>query len=250
MPFNIIEKIIDDKTTLHIVDIDLLTVKLKECIDKHISKIHSNNDFNKEIVKKRILNYLRPKKGSTLETGGIAEFFVHLFLNEKQYKQECLYTNLEENSIKKGFDGYYSKDDEEWIMESKSSDIGSLGVCHKSNINKAYTDLKKKVSGTSSNNPWTNAFNHAMMAKSGEKLLDNVKNLSIEFDEDSFMNIKDLNIIPSSVIFLGNQSNTLNDTQTDIENWLVKKPSKRYKKIHIVCITQKTKDIFWDYLQS
>ncbi len=50
MPFNIIEKIIDDKTTLHIVDIDLLTVKLKECIDKHISKIHSNNDFNKEIV--------------------------------------------------------------------------------------------------------------------------------------------------------------------------------------------------------
>jgi len=250
MPFNIIEKIIDAKTTLHIVDIDLLTVKLKECIDRHISKIHSNNEFDRRIVKKRIVNYLETKKGTSLETGSIAEFFIHLFLNEKHYRQECLYTNLEEKSAKKGFDGYYSKDGEEWIMESKSSDISSLNVHHKGNINKAYQDLKNKVSGTSSNNPWTNAFNHATMAKSGEKLLNNIKKLSIDFDDKKFMNIKNFNIIPSSVIFLDNQDNTLNDTQTDIKNWLVKKRSKGYKKIHIVCITQKTKDIFLDYLQS
>lgn len=247
MPFNIIEKIIDAKATLHIVDIDLLTAELKECIDKHLSKIHSNNDFDKKIVKQIILNYLRPKKGSALETGSIAEFFVHLFLNEKQYKQECLYDNLEENSPKKGFDGYYSKDDEEWIMESKSGDIDSLNMDHKSNISEAYTDLKKKVSGTKPNNPWLNAFNHAKRVESNKELLDNVRKLSIEFVEGIYMNIKDLNIIPSSVIFLDNQNISLVNTEVDINNWLT---SKQYKKIHIVCITQKTKDIFWEYLQS
>lgn len=247
MSFNIIEKIIDAKTTIHIVDIDSLTKELKECIDNHISKIHSNNDFDREVVKKRIIEHLTPKKGTTLETGSIAEFFIHLFLNEKQYEQECLYKNLEENSAKKGFDGYYSKDGKEWIMESKSSDISSKDVSHRKNINEAYQDLKKKISSGGKNNPWANAFNHAKMADSDKTLLDNVKKISVDFDSQIYLNIQNLNIIPGSVIFLNSQENTLVDIEQSINFWL---EDKSYENIHIVCITQKSKDIFWDYLQS
>lgn len=39
-----------------------------------------------------------------MDTGAVAEFFVHLYLNILGLKQECLFLNLEENSIKKGFD--------------------------------------------------------------------------------------------------------------------------------------------------
>ena len=248
MPFNVVERVINPQTILYIVDIDSLTKELKGCIDKHISKIHSNNEFDERVVKKRISKFLTPKKGCTLETGGIAEFFVHLFLNEKQYKQECLYQNLEEGSPKKGFDGYYSKNGEEWIMESKSGDASSLSVSHKNNIKKAYKDLEAKVSGVASNNPWLNAYHHARSADSNQTLLDHVKKLSIDFDDDKFMDIKELNVIPSSVIFLNNQNVTLpTSTEADIKAWLL---NKQYRKIHIVCITQKTKDIFLDYLQN
>ena len=52
--------------------------------------------------------------------GAVAEFFAHLLLNHKGYEQNFLYQNLEERSIKKGFDWVYSIEDELWLMESKS----------------------------------------------------------------------------------------------------------------------------------
>ena len=81
--------------------------------------------------------------------GSIAEFIVHLYLKACGFSQECLFKNLEEGSIKKGFDGYYTYSNEEWIMESKSGSIKTSGITHRAKIKEAYDDLKNKIDGES-----------------------------------------------------------------------------------------------------
>ena len=55
-------------------------------------------------------------------------------------KQEFLFFNLEENSIKKGFDGLFSKDSETFLVESKSGTILTKGISHRTKLKTAYTD--------------------------------------------------------------------------------------------------------------
>ncbi|MFY2508239.1 hypothetical protein ACN3E9_08105 [Vibrio pectenicida] len=96
--------------------------------------------------------------------GAISEFFVHLYLQESGYKQEFLFFNLEEGSIKKGFDGFFSKNSDTFLLESKSGSIKSKKISHKDKLKSAYSDLENYVSGKSEkgkNNPWKNAYNHA-----------------------------------------------------------------------------------------
>ncbi|NLJ18995.1 hypothetical protein [Globicatella sulfidifaciens] len=92
--------------------------------------------------------------------GAIAEFNIHLYLKEQGYKQACTFFNLEEGSIKKGFNSYYSRKDEEWIMESKSGKKDKNNT-HWGKVKAAYDDLKDKFRGNVANNPWENAYNQA-----------------------------------------------------------------------------------------
>lgn len=96
----------------------------RKYMDKKLVKIcKGKRKIKLKTVKKEFIKYLESKGKSTLLTGSVSEFFIHLFLNSQKFKQEFLYFNLEENSIKKGFDGYYTKDSKEWILESKSTTI-------------------------------------------------------------------------------------------------------------------------------
>ena len=238
---------------MHIIDIDIINNDLKKYIDKHFVTIcegDSGSDLKQ--VKKRVLNFLS-RKNSNTKMGAIAEFFIHLYLKSLGFKQEFLYLNLEEGSIKKGFDGYYSLDDlEEYIMESKSGSHSTKGITHPKKINEAYEDLKKSLAGKkSNNNPWKNAYNHASHIDVGaaKNIRKNIKQLSDEFDKNIFQEIKNFNIIPASTIFLDEIWS--DEYSTDIIDSLKELIEKfEFKKLNIICVTQKSIQLFEEYLKE
>ena len=92
-------------------------------------------------------------------------------------------------------------------------------------MKEAYSDLKKYFDGTSSkgnNNPWRNAYNHASHCdiKAKDSLKKQIKILANFYDDESYGNIEDYNIIPCSTIFLNNNWNEdfINDFMASIHD--------------------------------
>lgn len=130
---------ITESVTAIVLDID--EDKIQEQLANSVVAIcEGNEETDLETIKIRLKDYLQPKKINQ-RMGAIAEFYIHLFLKSIGYKQEFLFLNLEENSIKKGFDGYYTYAEDEWILESKSG----INITHKSKVQEAYNDLKKEI---------------------------------------------------------------------------------------------------------
>ncbi|QKF77110.1 hypothetical protein [Arcobacter defluvii] len=240
---------INNNVNLHILELQEITDEIKSFIDSKIVNItNGTRKIDLKIVKTKLKNFLASKKGSTTEMGAIAEFFIHLYLSTQEYKQECLFFNLEENSIKKGFDGYYSKETLEWIMESKSGLSSTKGISHKSKIKEAYDDLDNKLKGNVSNNPWENAFRHAdqKSVNTQQNIVTNIDNFSNEFELGIFKDIKDFNIIPTATIFLdGSWSNDIEKIKQEITTLI---STLQYQKLEVICFTKKSLNIFIDYL--
>ena len=237
---------------LHILNIEKIDEPLKKYIDTVLIDIYSKGqDTDIKTVKLKLKKYFDSKKDSHIEIGAIAEFFIHLYLNLEKFQQECLYTNLEENSIKKGFDGIYTKNSEMWIMESKSGHITTKNISHKNKIEEAYNDLSNKLSGESNtNNPWKNAYFHAKMANSETDLLVSIKKLEDGYTHGIYTSISDYNIIPSSTIFYDTTDFShinLEKINAEIKSFL---SGKTYKKINVICINKKTKNLFLDYIKN
>ena len=247
-----IVKILKNGSELRIIDIENIDTPLKNLLDEKFIKICEGNvSINLNGVKQRVVNYLTPKIGKTLEMGAIAEFFIHLHLNETGFEPQFLFFNLEENSIKKGFDGYYYHMSEEWILESKSGLSTTVGISHSNKVKESYSDLSNKLSGKTKNNPWREAYNHASHIDVGAdaSVRTNIKKFSDAFDNKVFFKIDDFNIIPGSTIFLnGSWSATdCNALEIEIEDAISK---FNFKKIKIICVTKKSLKLFWDYLKT
>lgn len=248
--FNII---INNSNTIHVIDIKILSEKLIDYLDTHFVTIcEGKSDSELPRVKKIIIDFLDTKDPRT-KMGATAEFFIHLYLKSIGFKQECLFLNLEERSIKKGFDGYYSMNDEEFIMESKSGSSSVDTITHKNKIKEAYTDLKNNLAGTSKkskNNPWKNAYNHAshIDVSTSNNIRKNIKKLSDNYEDSVYQNIKDFNIIPSSTIFLNDiWSDGYSDNIIDNLEELI--TELEFKKINIICITKQSLNLFKNYLE-
>ncbi|HFG2236549.1 TPA: hypothetical protein ACGF9M_001614, partial [Vibrio cholerae] len=197
----------DSSRTLHVIAIESITDNIKKLLDTYfVSICEGESDSEISLVKKRLAKFLESKNEET-QMGAVAEFFVHLYLNHLSFKQEFLFFNLEENSIKKGFDGLFSRNSETFLVESKSGSILTNGISHKIKLNTAYKDLKNYVSGKNEkgkNNPWRNAYNHAShIDVSTEKgIRKKIAKLRDMYDSGKYTNIKDYKIIPCSTIFL------------------------------------------------
>ena len=250
-PFKVIRLSLTDSNELHIIDIDNIDDQLKRNIDNRFIKICEGNvTADLSLVKSRVINFLTPKKGSTTEMGAIAEFFIHLYLNEIGFEPQFLYLNLEEGSIKKGFDGYYTLGDEEWILESKSGSISTSGITHGKKVKESCTDLQGKLLGASSNNPWRNAYNHANLrdVAAPDSIIANIRTLRDSYDTGTFKGIEDCNIIPGSTIFL--EGSWSSSDPMVIQSQINAEISKfRFKKIQVLCVTKKSLNLFWDYLK-
>lgn len=153
---------ISENIVLSIIELNQFS-DIREIIDeKFVVICEGRSGSDLETVKKRVCNLFKTKDKKWIR-GAVAEFFVHLYLNILGLKQECLFLNLEENSIKKGFDGFYSdKEKNGWIMESKSGSVSSKSISHTGKVLEAMHDLENKVSGKDQAiNPWRNAYSHA-----------------------------------------------------------------------------------------
>ncbi|MDD3225277.1 MAG: hypothetical protein PHX70_11360 [Clostridium sp.] len=236
---------------LHAINIKEISDEFAKFIDRYFVNIcEGNSESDIKIVKKRVLKFLE-SKSDDIRIGAIAEFFIHLYLNMLGYKQECKFLNLEEGSIKKGFDGYYSKSDEEWIMESKSGFSTSKGISHRNKIVEAYKDLEEKIKGKTQNNPWMNAYNHACHrdVNTRESIVKHMKNLADDFVLDKFYDIKDFNIIPGATIFLDGTwiDNDLDKIVSDVERYIL---TLRYKRIIAICCTKISVQAFIEYISK
>jgi hypothetical protein len=241
-----------NNSSLHMVNIRHVGPKLISAFDSVIVEIcEGNSTSDISIVKQRLLNFFETKKESTTEIGAIAEFICHAILKNLNFKQEFLYLNLEEGSIKKGFDGFYTYRNQKWLFESKSGLITTKGITHESKIKEAYFDLKDKLEGRTTNNPWANAYNHACHCDVGtnKNIRDELKKLSHNFINNIYKNIKSLKIIPGSTIFLENAWSPIECDKLKIQmSQLIKLLD--YESIHIICINKKSKKLFLDYLRA
>ncbi|MGC9627810.1 UNVERIFIED_CONTAM: hypothetical protein KWF18_12155 [Acinetobacter pittii] len=201
---------------LHVIKVNKYEGKLSELINKYLTRICEGEPDDEEQtdvprVMRRLHKFLLTKNETT-KMGAIAEFFIHLYLNDSNYKQEFLFFNLEEKSIKKGFDGVFTKSDEIYILESKSGNESTSGISHLAKVKEAYRDLKKYFDGSSEkggNNPWRNAYNHASHGdiKARDSLKKQIRTLANLYDDEEYTDIKDYNIIPCSTIFLNENWN-------------------------------------------
>ncbi|MGX1640469.1 hypothetical protein [Sphingobacterium sp. NPDC055431] len=247
-----------DGNELYIIDIEDINNELEKILDSLFVKICEGSSGSPlAVVKQKLINNLSTKRGSDIEMGAIAEFFIHIFLNEIGCQPQFLYLNLEENSIKKGFDGYYLIGSEQWIMESKSGHIDTKNLSHKGKIKEAYNDLKSKLQGDKSvkNSPWDNAYQHASQIDVGadRTVRQEIKILADLFvtNRDFFATkpLTDYNIIPASTIFL--KGTWVHQDKAIIESDIRTIISKfHFKNIKVVCLTKKSLAIFWDYLNT
>lgn len=204
------------------------------------------------MVKLRLRKFLADKDDKT-RMGAAAELFAHLYLKTNGYKQEFLFFNLEEGSIKKGFDGFFSKNAETYILESKSGSISSQKISHKDKLKHAYSDLEKYVSGNSDkgkNNPWKNAYNHASHIDVGteKSIRKKIKNLQDMFDQGTFNKISEFNIITYSTIFLNDSWDSTASTEILNDNNFVL--GFDGKTIKAMCLTKASLNSFIAYLEK
>ena len=247
IPFVVSDFDLDDNIHISIIDVECVNNTLKNIIDNNLSQI-CLNELDDLQNAKIILNQRLNSWPEATQKGAIAEFFIHLYMRQIGFNQECLFLNLEEGTIKKGFDGLYSNAEELWIMESKSGDLASVGVNHASKVREAFNDLKQKVTTGESNNPWLNAYNHAKIVGTKKTLRQNIKKLSDDFTNHIYHSIEELNIVPCATIFLNGiwEQYDHNRIKESIQNIRVLKG----KNIHVICVTQKSYDMFKQYLEG
>lgn len=247
IPFVVSDFDLDDNIHISIIDVECINNTLKNIIDNNLSQI-CLSELDDLQNAKIILNQRLNSWPEATQKGAVAEFFIHLYMRQIGFNQECLFLNLEEGTIKKGFDGLYSNAEELWIMESKSGDLASVGVNHASKVREAFNDLKQKVSTGESNNPWLNAYNHAKIVGTKKTLRQNIKKLSDDFTNHIYHSIEELNIVPCATIFLNGiwEQYDHNRIKESIQNMRVLKG----KNIHVICVTQKSYDMFKQYLEG
>lgn len=233
---------------VHVIDAEEYTVELNSYIDEYFVEIcEGDSGSSIQTVKRYILDLIEETTDNRRRMGVIAEFFIHLYLKNLGFEQLFTFLNLEERSLKKGFDGHYKKDDKTWIMESKSGSINTAGLNHPYRIKYAYDDLAKKFRGEVKNNPWRNALNHARVVGASGSIKENIRKLSEDFANKNYTRIEEYNVIPVSTIFHeGNwEEMNLEDFKTEMRS---KIKLLKCTNVFVICINKKSLELFIDYL--
>lgn len=256
IPFSYSDYTISDKIDLTVIDIEHLTGEVESILDNSFVKICEGNSGSDLPTVKKLVANLYASKNDNWIMGATAEFFIHLYVGLCGFKQECLFLNLEEGSIKKGFDGYYSHNGIEWLMESKSGLIGNADVSHAAKVQLAMNDLENKVTGNDKkrkkgvpNNPWRNAYSHANLYDVGtaEKIRQNIKFLSDDFINGRFHSIDEFNTMPCGTVYLSGVWSPPSH-QSVLAEIIAVSDKLKGKKIHAVCVTSKSINLFKSYI--
>lgn len=239
-----VNNILIDINLYHFVLDDLSSVS--KIVEREIADIwDSSISYSLDEVKKDIYKVISTKSDKQ-KHGICAEFFMHLFLRDLGYRQKCVFSNLEENSMKKGFDGFYEYSSDFWIAESKCAITENK---HKDKIKEALDDIDSKVNTTSGNDPWKNAIHHLMIRDSGkptDSLLKKVSGLSKDYINNVSHSSSEFNLIPVSTMFINNNQSDL-EIKSEIEKVL---SSRKIKNMIVLCINNDVYDEFISYLKG
>lgn len=243
---------VSEGIVLSVIDLTQFS-DIREIIDEwFVSICEGRSCSDLQTVKKRVHNLFKTKNIQWVQ-GAVAEFFVHLYLKMFGLKQECLFLNLEENSIKKGFDGFYSdKNKEAWLMESKSGSMTSKGISHASKVLEAMRVLENKVTGQEAHvNPWRNAYSHAshIDVESSKDIRDTLRELSNAYTNGIYHQIEEFNTIPCGTIYLDGIQLVYSEDKVvkDIQRC---KNKLKGSRVHVICVTNRTVRDFISYISS
>ena len=189
---------------------------------------------------------LRSTKTEKQKRGAVAELLAHVFLRQIGFTQECIFNNLEEGSLKKGFDGLYLNSELFWLVEIKST--YTQGVIHRDRLKSAISDLNDKIEGRTTNNPFRNAVHHvkAVREKYNLNLLKVIRKLSKDYSEGIFYSLSDFNIIPISTLYVEHRQ-SIDDIAADISKLLT---GSDFKDILAICIDNNIFQDFISYLKE
>lgn len=239
---------------LHFIHVGDICDQFKNSLDQNLISICKGEHHENELryIKIELNDFFEGKKDDPNKLmGAISEFYAHLFFKSNGYNNKFLYLNLEENSMKKGFDGYYHKEDEGWILDSKSGNHTSESISHREKILEANRSAKAQIQGRTKNNPWRNAFNHANNGdvRAEKTFLKTLQEFSNKYMDKKYAVPNELNIILASTIFwFDNWSeNPIDDLILELDD--IEK-NFDWKKVVVFCSNQKTYQDFLDYLSE
>jgi hypothetical protein len=150
-----------------------LSEELKEIIRGELTSVcHgiSNANGNQKVYnyKRTLREFLKryDSKSRNIQVGMIGELLTHILIIKIHYNFDTIspFFNLEERSIKKGFDIllYSIEDNAIWITEVKSGELNK-GLCSSDTNNvlltRAKNDLKDKFQNSDPHSIWQNAIN-------------------------------------------------------------------------------------------
>ena len=258
-PFLAYTETLSNNAPFFFFHLDLEDKEQRKLLDSYFVSICEGKDSNStvDIAKERLIRTFKTKvNDQNWLMGATAELYLHLFMNVLNFNQEFLYTNLEEKSIKKGFDGVYRENENTlWFLESKSGADTTQNISHLGKVKEAYIDLVNKFSGkqddeTEQNDPWWNALNHAKAAGSSQDIKVLLKELSDKYVHKIYPDIKEYNIIPCGTIFLISPDEPeglfdIKKIRNEVDDYL---KDKDYNNLIVICSTQKSYNNFLDYL--
>ncbi|MFT5594609.1 MAG: hypothetical protein ACI8SR_003000 [Oceanicoccus sp.] len=164
----------------YLINVESLSTPIKDAIRKELSGIcHGADQANSKSLmysyKATLDEFLKryDSKADTTKIGMIGELLSHILVVAviDDLTPVSAYFNLEERSIKKGFDILlYSNNGDLWITEVKSGEIHKGKNSTETTvdlINTACSDLDKRLNENNMNH-WMNAKNSALVAVSEE----------------------------------------------------------------------------------
>ncbi len=252
--FDLVTTLMVNNFEVNLIHVGDICDQFKNGLDQNLISIckgeYHENDL--KYIKIELNDFFEGKKEDPNKLmGAISEFYAHLFFKSHGYTNKFLYLNLEENSMKKGFDGYYLKENDAWILDSKSGSHTTLNISHRQKILEANRSAKEQIEGRTNNNPWRNAFNHANNGdvKAEKTLLKTIQEFSNRYMDKEYATPNELNIILASTIFWFDSwsENTIDDLISELND--IEK-NFGWKKVIVFCSNQKTYQDFLDYLKE
>ncbi|MBO0420051.1 hypothetical protein JZO80_07720 [Vagococcus fluvialis] len=243
-----LEKGEKDNLDLIISNIEELSDEEKEYISESLVEISQGRDsfYSIQTISKKINSFLKKQDTKTVN-GAISEFILVCLLRKNNFSQEYCFRNLEENSIKKGFDGLYLKNDIVWLAESKSTaTLNQHKNSHKHTIDLGYKGLCNQISGKTTNDPWENAVSHTIAAKSERTLISQLTKLSEDYMDNKYVEIEQQNIILGSTI-ITSKINDIEKNKNEIEKLLDK---HKVNQELVVIINLTTNELFLDFFKE
>ncbi|WP_252248165.1 DUF1837 domain-containing protein [Clostridium sp. ZBS20] len=215
-------------------------------------KIYNYNNTLKEFIKRY------DEKWDNTQKGMIGELIIHVLINEffPEYETVSPFFNIEERSIKKGFDVVLTNKTNNmmWITEIKSGELHKDKDANETNIdllNTAKLDLYGRLNGENQS-LWLNAINGAKIALDSKKdFKDAVIDILEEYGDcstDNKIDSRNMNVFLSSVVFSDLRNSITESRVKNKYESIIKE--KKFSGTVVLSVQKETYNKIYNFLKS